>query len=157
MIKKPCAIRTAIQKKEIKKKMFNRIILIGNLTRDTEVRFTPGGTPVATISVAVNSKYRQGDETKEEVLFINAVVFGKQAESCGKYLIKGNPVLIEGRLRERKWESEGVQKSKFEVIASNVRFLPKKDQGAPAGAGKGAGGDAGEFAPPDETTDLEPF
>ena len=77
--------------------MFNRIILIGNLTRDPEVRHPPGGTPVATISIAVNSRYKQGDDTKEEVLFISAAVFGKQAESCGKYLSKGNPVLIEGR------------------------------------------------------------
>ncbi|HXW69008.1 MAG TPA: single-stranded DNA-binding protein [Dissulfurispiraceae bacterium] len=133
--------------------MFNRIILIGNLTRDPEVRYTPGGTPVATISIAVNSKYKQGDDTKEEVLFINAVVFGKQAESCGHYLNKGNPVLVEGRLRERKWESEGVQKSKFEVIANNVRFLPKREQ-RPAPA---EGSNIADLAPPDETTDLEPF
>ena len=133
--------------------MFNRIILIGNLTRDPEVRYTPGGTPVATISIAVNSKYKQGDDTKEEVLFINAVVFGKQAESCGQYLNKGNPVLVEGRLRERKWESEGVQKSKFEVIANNVRFLPKREQRQP----RAEGSDTADMAPPDETTDLEPF
>src|SRR5208283_2687162 len=132
--------------------MYNKVILIGNLTRDPEVRYTPGGTPVATISIAVNSKYKQGDESKDEVLFINTVVFGKQAESCGKYLFKGNPVLVEGRLRERKWESEGVQKSKFEVVASNVRFLPKREQGTHAGAGKGAGSDAGDFAPPEDVT-----
>jgi len=134
--------------------MFNRIILIGNLTRDPEVRYTPGGTPVATISIAVNSKYKQGDDTKEEVLFINTVVFGKQAESCGHYLNKGNPVLVEGRLRERKWESEGVQKSKFEVVANNVRFLPKREQ-RQANAAEGA--NIADLTPPDETTDLEPF
>src|SRR5208282_4451774 len=111
--------------------MFNRIILIGNLTRDPEVRYTPGGTPVTTIRLAVSSKFKQGDDTKEETLFIDTVVFGKQAESCGKFLNKGNPVLVEGRLRERKWESEGVQKSKFEVIARDVRFMPKRDQGKP--------------------------
>ena len=131
--------------------MFNKIILIGNLTRDPEVRHTPGGTPVATISIAVNTKYKQGDDTKEEVLFINAVVFGRQAESCGRYLAKGNPVLVEGRLRERKWESEGVQKSKFEVIANNVRFLPKRDR-----TQTGASEDS-DLTPPDEVTDLEPF
>ncbi len=140
--------------------MFNRIILIGNLTRDPEVRYTPGGTPVATISIAVNSKYKQGDETKEEVLFINAVVFGKQAESCGHYLNKGNPVLVEGRLRERKWEADGVQKSKFEVIARDVRFLPKRDSargGQVRGEGSAEASGAADLAPPDETTDLEPF
>src|SRR5208282_1690605 len=136
--------------------MFNRIILIGNLTRDPEVRYTPGGTPVATISIAVNSKYKQGDETKEEVLFINAVVFGKQAESCGEYLNKGNPVLIEGRLHERKWESEGVQKSKMEVLTSNVRFLPKRGDGKPAGVGAAKGNGHSTDLPPDETTELEP-
>ncbi len=136
--------------------MFNRIILIGNLTRDPEVRYTPGGTPVTTISIAVNSKYKQGDDTKEEVLFINAVVFGKQAESCGKFLSKGNPVLVEGRLRERKWESEGVQKSKFEVIARDVRFMPKRDS-ARGGQAHAEGPNIADMAPPDETTDLEPF
>ncbi len=136
--------------------MFNRIILIGNLTRDPEVRYTPGGTPVATISIAVNSKYKQGDDTKEEVLFINAVVFGKQAESCGHYLSKGNPVLIEGRLRERKWETEGVQKSKFEVIARDVRFLPKREQRQSRAEGSAEGPGIAD-TPPDETTDLEPF
>ncbi|MBF0506887.1 MAG: single-stranded DNA-binding protein [Nitrospirae bacterium] len=135
--------------------MFNRVILIGNLTRDPEVRYTPGGTPVATISIAVNSKYKQGDDTKEEVLFISAVVFGKQAESCGKYLSKGNPVLIEGRLRERKWESDGVQKSRFEVVANNVRFLPKREQRQARAGSEGAG--IADALPPDETTDLEPF
>ncbi|MBF0557699.1 MAG: single-stranded DNA-binding protein [Nitrospirae bacterium] len=143
--------------------MFNRIILIGNLTRDPEVRYTPGGTPVATISLAINSKYKQGDDTKEEVLFINAVVFGKQAESCGHYLNKGNPVLVEGRLRERKWEAEGVQKSKFEVVARDVRFLPKREAGRPGAGGQARGEGTAEgsgvpdSAPPDEITDLEPF
>ena len=135
--------------------MFNRIILIGNLTKDPEVRYTPGGTPVATITIAVNSKYKQGDDTKEEVLFISSVVFGKQAESCGKYLSKGNPVLIEGRLRERKWESDGVQKSRFEVVANNVRFLPKREQRQARAGTEGAG--TADAVPPDETTDLEPF
>jgi single-strand DNA-binding protein len=129
--------------------MFNRIILIGNLTKDPDVRYTPGGTPVTTLSVAVNSRYKQGDDAKEEVLFIDAVVFGKQAESCGQYLSKGNPVLVEGRLRERKWEYEGQKKSKFEVIASNVRFMPKRDIRQ-----QGAGAD---LTQPEEFTDTEPF
>jgi single-strand DNA-binding protein len=133
--------------------MFNRVILIGNLTRDPEVRYTPGGTPVTTISIAVNSKYKQGDETKEEVLFMNCTVFGRSAESCGQYLTKGNPVLVEGRLKERKWEADGVQKSKMEVVTSTVRFLPKKQAGAPAGVAAAKGSDG----PPDEVTDLEPF
>lgn len=140
--------------------MFNRIILIGNLTKDPEVRYTPGGTPVTTMRLAVTSKYKQGDEVKDDTLFIDGVVFGKQAESCGRYLSKGNPVLVEGRLRERKWESDGVQKSRVEVIASNVRFLPKRTSSSSGGSGaqsRPEGADFGESAPPEEVTDLEPF
>jgi single-strand DNA-binding protein len=87
---------------------------------------------------------------KEDTLFIDAVVFGRQAESCGQYLAKGNPVLVEGRLHEKKWEFEGTQKSKFEVIVNNVRFLPKRQQQA-ISAG------AEDTDTRDGTTDLEPF
>ncbi len=129
--------------------MFNKMILIGNLTKDPDVRYTPAGTPVTTLSVAVNSRYKQGEEAKDEVLFIDAVVFGKQAESCGQYLNKGNPVLVEGRLRERRWEYEGQKKSKFEVVANNVRFMPKK-------SAAGNGGSSYDSVP-DEMTEHEPF
>jgi single-strand DNA-binding protein len=109
--------------------MYNKIILIGNLTKDPELRYTPQGTPVA--------------------------FFGRQAESCSKYLSKGSPVLVEGRLQERRWESNGQQRSKFEVVAQSVRFLSRR-------SGQSAEGDAafaaeGDSAPPEETTDLEPF
>ena len=79
----------------------NNVILLGNLTRDPEVRYTPSGTPVATLGLAVNNRMKQGDEWKDDPCFIDVVVFGKQAESCGEYLSKGQPVLIEGRLRYR--------------------------------------------------------
>lgn len=133
--------------------MFNRIILIGNLTKDPEVRYLPSGTPVTTLRIAVTSKYRQGDDTKDDTLFIDVVAFGRQAEICGQYLSKGNPVLVEGRLRERRWESEGVQKSKFEVLASSVRFLPKREGRQPQPEGSAYP----ETSPPEEITDLEPF
>jgi len=133
--------------------VFNKIILIGNLTKDPDVRYTPGGTPVTTMRLAVTSKYKQGDEMKEDTLFIDAVVFGKQAESCGQYLSKGNPVLVEGRLRERKWESEGTQRSKVEVITSSVRFLPKRESRQASTVDSGTS----DTAPPDEISDLEPF
>lgn len=129
--------------------MYNRIILIGNLTKDPELRYTPQGTPVTNFRLAVNSRYRQADETREETLFIDIVVLGKQAESCSQYLSKGRSVLVEGRLKERKWESEGQQKSKFEVIAQNVRFLSKKES-------SGQTFNSNDL-PPEEITDLEPF
>lgn len=136
--------------------MFNKVILIGNLTKDPELRYTPQGTAVASFRIAVNSRYKQSDELKSETLFIDIVVFGKQAESCSQYLSKGRPVLVEGRLQERRWESDGQQRSKVEVVASSVRFLSKKgdSQTSAAPTGDNVSEDAG---PPEETTDLEPF
>jgi len=77
---------------------FNKVILLGNLTRDPEVRYTPNGSAVASFAIAVNRKYKHGEETKEEVSYLDIVVFGKQAENCGQYLNKGDAALIEGRL-----------------------------------------------------------
>ncbi|MEW6214155.1 MAG: single-stranded DNA-binding protein [Nitrospirota bacterium] len=134
--------------------MYNKIILIGNLTKDPELRYTPQGTPVASFRLAVNYRYKQsaggGDEIKQEAMFIDNVVFGKQAESCSKYLNKGSSVLVEGRLHERRWESNGQHRSKFEVIAQSVRFLSKK-----VGIQEQAA--EGDIVPPEEITDLEPF
>jgi len=92
--------------------VFNKIILIGNLTRDPEMRYTPQGTSVCNFGIAVNRKYKQAEEMKEEVTFINVVVFGKQADTCGQYLNKGSSVLVEGRLQERRWETDEGQKRK---------------------------------------------
>jgi single-strand DNA-binding protein len=135
--------------------VYNKIILVGNLTRDPEMRYTPQGTSVCNFGLAVNRKYKQGEETKEEVTFINIVVFGRQADVCGQYLNKGSAVLIEGRLQERRWETEdGQKRSRHEVVAQNVRFLSMRRQETPEPdimAG-------GELPPmPDETTEIEPF
>jgi single-strand DNA-binding protein len=112
---------------------FNKVILLGNLTRDPEVRYTPNGAAVASFAIAVNRKYKQGDETKEEVSYIDIVVFGKQAESCGQYINKGDSVLIDGRLQQRRWETEeGQKRSKVEVVAERVNFMPKRSK--PAGS-----------------------
>jgi len=108
---------------------YNKVILIGNLTRDPEIRYTPGGTAVATFRLAVNHRYKQGDDFKEEVCYIDIVVFGKQAENCGQYLNKGSGIIVEGRLQEKRWESEdGQKRSKHEVVAQTVRFLPKRQE-----------------------------
>ena len=120
----------------------NTVVLLGNLTRDPEVRYTPAGTPVATLGLAVNNRVKQGDEWKDDPCFIDVVVFGKQAESCGEYLSKGQPVLIEGRLRYRSWEGQdGQKRSKHEVTAFRVQFMPKVGRGA---SGGGYPGDMGE-------------
>lgn len=121
---------------------FNKVILIGNLTRNPELRYTPNGTPVASFGLATNRRFKQGEELKEEVCFIDIVVFGKQAEHCGQYLGKGNGVIVDGRLQQRRWETEdGQKRSKHEVVAQFVTFLPKR------------GESGGEAASPDDTSD----
>lgn len=132
--------------------MFNKVILIGNLTRDPELRYTPQGTSVCNFGLAVNRKYKQGEEMKEEVTFINIVVFGKQADTCGQYLNKGSSVLVEGRLHESRWETEdGQKRSKHEIVAQSVRFMSRRQSTSDQSAGGGT-------APaPEETTDIEPF
>ena len=132
--------------------MFNKVILIGNLTKDPELRYTPKGTPVCTLRIASTTRYKSGDSMKDDTLFINVVVWGKQGETAAQYLAKGKSVLVEGRLQEQRWETDGQQKSRFEIVAQGVRFLSKKDE---AGSHDSIASD--DFPPPDETTDLEPF
>jgi single-strand DNA-binding protein len=123
---------------------FNKVILMGNLTRDPEVRYTPNGSAVASFAIAVNRKYKQGEETKEEVSYIDIVVFGKQAENCGQYLNKGDAALIEGRLQQRRWDDKdtGQKRSKVEVAAQSVTFMPKRQS-----SGGGSGHSQAEQAP----------
>ena len=103
---------------------FNKCIFIGNLTRNIELRYTPSGTPVGSFGLAVNRRFKQGDELKEEVLFVDVVTFGKQAENAAKYLLKGSKVNVEGRLQQRRWETEaGEKRSKHEVVAENILYL----------------------------------
>ncbi len=116
---------------------FNRVILAGNLVRDPEIRYLPSGLSVTSFGIAINSRYKSNNEIKEEVSFFDIVVFGKLGETCAEYLSKGRPVLVEGRLRQRRWETEGVKRSKIEVVADGVQFL-----GAPKGAAEGGGGGA---------------
>ncbi|MBI5198904.1 MAG: single-stranded DNA-binding protein [Nitrospirae bacterium] len=124
---------------------FNKVIMAGNLTKDPEMRYIPSGTPVASFPIAVNHRYKQGDELKDDVTFIDIVVFGKQAESCSQYLNKGDGVLVEGRLQQRRWESEdGQKRSKYEVVAQNVRFMPKGRGISETGTGSGTSSEGTE-------------
>jgi single-strand DNA-binding protein len=108
----------------------NSVVLLGNLTRDPELRSTPQGTSVASFGLAVNRRYRQGEEQREEVCFIDIVCFGRQAETASEYLSKGNLAMIEGRLQWRSWETpEGQKRSKHEVIANNIQFMPRSRGG----------------------------
>jgi len=114
----------------------NKAIIIGNLTRDPEMKTIPSGTPVTSFSLATNRVWKDKDGNKQEgVDYHNIVVFGRQAENVAQYLKKGSSALVEGRLTTRSWESEGVKKYRTEIIADKVQFGPRKDgggTGAPA-------------------------
>jgi single-strand DNA-binding protein len=119
---------------------FNKVILVGNLTRDPELRYTPKGTAIAKIGVAVNRVWtNEAGEKKEEVTFVDVDVFGRTAENVGQYMRKGRPILIEGRLRLDQWDDKqtGQKKSKLGVVAETVQFL-----GSPGGGEGGGGGGA---------------
>jgi single-strand DNA-binding protein len=115
----------------------NKVILIGNLTRDPEVRFTPKGSAVCDLSIAVNRKWRdeQGNP-QEEVTFVDITAWGKTAEFAGQFLAKGRSVFIEGRLQMDSWEDKatGQKRSKLKIVADQVQFLgsPNRDGGQQA-------------------------
>jgi len=104
----------------------NKVILLGNLTRDPELRFTPNGSPVAKFRLATNQRVRQQEEWKDEVCYIDIITFGKQAENVAEYLTMGNLALVEGRLHWHEWEgTDGQRRSKYDVVASTVQFLSR--------------------------------
>lgn len=114
----------------------NKVFLIGNLTRDPELRYTAGGTAVADLNIAVNQKIlsRSTNERRDEVVFVAVTVWGKQAEACGEYLFKGSSIFIEGRLQLDQWESkDGQKRNRLRVVAQRVQFI-----GRPRGADKAA-------------------
>ncbi len=135
----------------------NRVVLVGNLTRDPELRYLPSGTSVCNVGIAVNSRRKnQEGEWVEEASFFDVAVFGKQAENCSQYLEKGSQVAIDGRLRSSSWEtSEGQKRSKVEVVADSVQFL-----GKPSGRGREPSvstEEGGSQAPPEAGDQDIPF
>lgn len=122
---------------------FNRVILVGNLTRDPVVRYTPSGTAVSEIGMAVSRQWtdRQSNQRKEETTFVDVTLWGRQAEVAGEYLSKGRPVLIEGRLQLDQWEDKqsGEKRSKLRVVGETMQMLGGRDGGPPSGGGGGGG------------------
>ena len=142
----------------------NKILLLGNLTRDPELRYAGSGTAICGFGLAVNSSYG-GEDKKEEVLFIDVTAFGRQAETASEYLVKGRPVLVEGRLQLRSWETQdGQKRTKHSVIAERIEFLPHqggeaRERRPPATAPQTRGGGPPEEAwqAPDSSDDDIPF
>ena len=139
----------------------NRVVLVGNLTRDPELRHTPSGTPVCSLRVAVNT--RRKDETGQWVdkpNYFDVTVWGQQGENCAQYLSKGRPAAIDGRLEWREWEAQdGSKRQAVEVVAESVQFLGGRMEGEGQGAyvPAGAAAAAGDDFPASPTDDDIPF
>lgn len=131
--------------------MVNKVILIGNLGKDPEVRYTNGGQAVANLRIATSRSWtdKQSGQKKEETEWHDVEVWGKQAEQCGEYLAKGRQVYVEGRLKTDSWDDKqtGQKRSRVKVVAETVRFLSGGDRGA-RGAGAGRSGPPAEEGPP---------
>ena len=116
---------------------YNRVVLVGNLTRDVELRFTPQGTAVTDISLAVNERVKRNDQWVEEVNFFDVTLWARTAEVAGEYLSKGSSILIEGRLKLDRWEQEGQKRSKIKIIGEKMQMLGSRGGG---GGGSSSGG-----------------
>ena len=146
---------------------YNKVILMGNLTRDPELRYLPSGAAVANFGLAVNRVYndRQSGERKEDVCFVDITAWSRQAEVCNEYLKKGSPVFLEGRLNFNSWETDdGQRRSKLDVVAERVQLLGGRQDGDGAGAYDQASPGAAPASPgfsgeegPSTTDDDIPF
>jgi single-strand DNA-binding protein len=128
----------------------NKVLLIGNITRDPEKRYTPSGMAVADVGIAVNRKFKASNgEMKDEVCFVTVTLWGKTAENVVEYKRKGDPLFVEGRLKLDQWEKDGQKYSKLTVVGESVQFLNRgQSQGAGGGARRSEYGDAPDGGEP---------
>ena len=129
---------------------YNKVMLLGNLTRDPEVKYTPKGSAVADIGLAVNRTYTtDGGEKREETTFVDVTMWGRQAEIAGEYLKKGRPLFVEGRLQLDTWDDKqtGQKRSKLRVVCENFQMLGSRDGGGEGGGGGGGRSSGGSSRP----------
>jgi single-strand DNA-binding protein len=141
---------------------FNRVILVGNLTRDPELRYIPSGMAVSEIGLAVNDRVKRNDQWVDETTFVDITLWGRTAEVANEYLSKGDPVLIEGRLKLDSWEKDGQKRSKLRVVGEKMQMLGSREGGARGGGGGGggaraAGGGARSAGQPQEGFDEDSY
>jgi single-strand DNA-binding protein len=134
---------------------FNRVILVGNLTRDPELRYIPSGTAVSDIGLAVNDRVKRGDQWVEEPVFVDVTLWGRTAEIANEYLSKGSPVLVEGRLKLDRWEKDGQKHSKLKVIGERLQMLGTREAGRGGGRAP-RGGPAGDEPSYDDSEQYMP-
>ncbi|HEV2330816.1 MAG TPA: single-stranded DNA-binding protein [Verrucomicrobiae bacterium] len=139
---------------------FNKVIIAGNLTRDPELRYTPKGTAVARITLAVNRTFTSGEggEKKEEVSFVDVDVWGRQAEVISQYMKKGRPLLVEGRLKQDSWEDKNTKQkmSKLKVVLETFSFLDSGNRGGDGSGAPARSSAPAAAAPAPEAHDAEP-
>lgn len=116
---------------------FNKVLLLGNLTRDVEIRYTQGGLAVAKVGMAINRNYTSNGEKKEETCFVDLTAFGRQAETLNQYVSKGSPLFVEGRLEYSTWEAKdgGGKRSKLAVVIENFQFIGSRASGSSSQGG----------------------
>jgi len=127
----------------------NSVNIMGNLTKDPELRYTPAGKGVCNLSIANNRFFTKNGEKVKETSFFDVEVWGVVGENCAKYLSKGSGIIVEGRLRQDRWEKDGKTQSRVRITANNIHFMPKRQDG-PSGSGQQSGP---EF---DETSQDQP-
>jgi single-strand DNA-binding protein len=125
----------------------NRVLLIGNLCRDPELKYLPSGTAAADLSLAVNDRVKKGDQWVDEPCYVDVVLFGRMAEVANEYAHKGSPLFIEGRLKFRSWEKDGQRRSKLEVVGEKMQLLGAK--------GAHQTTDEAQPAPPSDVPELQ--
>lgn len=137
---------------------YNRVILIGNVTRDIELRTIPSGTSVVDMGLAVNDRVKRNGQWCDDTTFIDVTLFGRRAEVADEYLAKGSPVMIEGRLKLETWEKDGQKRSKLKVIAEKLQLLSSRDgKQAPSSKPQGVPAQQSQRARAENTGDEVPF
>ncbi len=133
----------------------NTVSIMGNLTRDPEMKYTSSGRPVCNLSIANNRVYSKNGEKISEVSYFDVEVWGVVAENCSKYLSRGSGIIVEGRLKQDRWERDGKTQSRVRIVANNVHFLPKRGEGGGGSMGsQGAGSPEMASAPADTSYDT---
>jgi len=127
----------------------NSVVLVGNLTKDPELRHTPSGTAVTTLRIAVNDRVKKGEEWQDAAYYFDVTVWGRTAENCAQYLAKGRPVGVQGKLTWREWDAQdGSKRQSVEVVADNIQFLGGRDGGGGDGGGQFVPQGAGQSSQP---------
>lgn len=141
----------------------NHVVVVGRLTRDAELKYTNSGYAVSKVSIAVNQRRKVNDQWTDEVSFFDVVIWGKTAESLNSYLLKGKQIGVEGRLRQNRWEQEGKQRSRVEIVSSNIQLLGSNRTNTPqvsetsSDGGFPEAGNASNKEFPDKFDDDIPF